>query len=286
VISPAGAPVSFGVDFADAPGNPPWADVLDGIAAAGLDALELGPAGYLPEDPERLRAALGERGLHAVGSFVFEPLHDPACRGSVLTAARRACAQISAAGGSLLVIVDRPSPERAATAGRRAAGAPSARFAPFRDTLLAVAEIAGTAGLTPVLHPHAGTYLEREDEIERMLDATGLDVCADSGHLAYAGLDPVEWVRAHADRIRHVHLKDLRLDVARSGLGFWEAVAAGVFVPLGAGDVDLGGVLGVLRDIGYRGHAVLEQDRSGGAGGDPVSDLRHSLAHLRSLAGP
>ena len=94
----ATGPVTWGVDFADAPGNPPWAHVLDEIAASGLGALELGPVGYLPEDPDTLRAALASRGLEAVGSFVFEDLHTPAQRRRGARRDRaRACAAIRAA---------------------------------------------------------------------------------------------------------------------------------------------------------------------------------------------
>ena len=116
----ATGPVTWGVDFADAPGNPPWQEVLDEIAASGLGALELGPVGYLPEDPAALRAALAGRGLTAVGSFVFDDLHDPARAGAVVAAARRACAAIAAADGAR---ARRHRPARAGAGGdRRALG--------------------------------------------------------------------------------------------------------------------------------------------------------------------
>jgi inosose dehydratase len=277
----ATAPVCWGVDFADAPGNPPWRDVLDGIAATGLAGAELGPVGYLPEAPERLTLELEARGLAAVGSFVFEPLHDPAQAKAVLATARRACAWIAAAGGTLLVIVDRVSAARAATAGHADALrlAPAAREG-FRERIAAVADIARAAGLEPVLHPHAGTYLERADEIEPMLAATGLGLCLDTGHLAYAGLDPVAWA-ARPD-VRHVHFKDLDGAAAARAGGFWEAVAAGAFCPIGTGSVDFAGVLGALRAAGYDGWATIEQDRVPGSG-DPVADVRRSAAHLARL---
>ena len=126
----ATGPVTWGVDFADAPANPPWAHVLDEIAASGLGALELGPVGYLPEDADTLRAALASRGLEAVGSFVFEDLHTPANADAVLATARRACAAIRAAGGTVLAIIDRPDEERAATAGRDGRRAAARRPAP------------------------------------------------------------------------------------------------------------------------------------------------------------
>jgi inosose dehydratase len=287
MIRLATAPVSWGVDFAGAPPNPPWRDVLDGIAATGLPGLELGPVGYLPEAPERLARELAARELHAVGSFVFEPLHDPAQQGAVLETARRACAWIGAAGGRVLVIVDRVCAARAATAGRPDAAPrlePGAWEA-FRTCVEAVGDLARDAGLEPVLHPHAGTYLETAGEIEAMRTATGLGLCLDTGHLAYAGLDPVRWA-ARPD-IRHVHLKDLDrgvLDAALArGDGFWQAMAAGVFCPVGAGSVDFAGVLGALRATGYDGWATIEQDRVPG-GGDPVADVRRSTAHLARVA--
>ncbi|HEX8101180.1 MAG TPA: hypothetical protein VF533_01070, partial [Solirubrobacteraceae bacterium] len=98
-VTLATGPVSWGVDFAAAPGNPPWPDVLDGIAAAGYPGLELGPLGYLPEDPARLRAELDRRGLAVAGSFVFEPLHEPERVPAALAAARRTAALVAAAGG-------------------------------------------------------------------------------------------------------------------------------------------------------------------------------------------
>jgi inosose dehydratase len=283
VIRLATAPVSWGVDFAGTPGNPPWREVLDGIAATGLRGLELGPVGYLPEAPHELAGALAARDLEAIGSFVFEPLHDPGREAAVLATARRACAWIAAAGGRVLVIVDRVSPTRAATAGQpdRAPRLAAAAWAGFRDRLAAVAAIARAAGLDPLLHPHAGTYLEFADEIEPMLAATGLGLCLDTGHLAYAGLDPVSWA-ARPD-VRHVHLKDFDAARVPDGGGFWDAVAAGAFVPVGAGQVDFAGVLGALRDAGYAGWATLEQDRLPGSG-DPVADVRRGVAHLAALA--
>ena len=65
----------------------------------------------------------------------------------------------------------------------------------------------------------------------------------------------------------------------RTGLGFWDALAEGIFCPLGAGVVDFGRVIAALDAIGYAGHATLEQDRVPGAGA-PLEDLAASLAAL------
>ena len=91
----AGGPVSWGVDFADAPGNPPYEDVLTGVAAADLSWIELGPVGYLPQD----RTLLAAHGLSVAGTFVFEALHDPSARPGAIRRPRGALSAVAATGG-------------------------------------------------------------------------------------------------------------------------------------------------------------------------------------------
>ncbi len=283
----ATGPVTWGVDFADAPANPPWSLVLDDIAASGLGALELGPVGYLPEDPPRLLSVLRERGLTAVGSFVFEDFHEPAQAEAIAAVTRRACRAIAAAQGAVLVLIDRPGAQRAATAGRSAA-APrlgDAQWASMIDALRRAAAIAADHGLRAVVHPHAGSFIEFEDEVGRLLDEPDLDLCLDTGHAAYAGAAPERLIAEYGPRLGHVHLKDVRAGVLErvrdEGLDFWAAIAAGVFCPLGRGVVDLPAVLAALGAAGYRGYATIEQDRVPGSG-SPLEDLAESRRVLVS----
>jgi inosose dehydratase len=265
-------PVSFGVDFADAPANPHWSEVLDGIAAAGYEWTELGPVGYLPDEvgPE-----LAARGLGVTAGFVFEPLHDPARREDVLGVARAVADRVSRLGGRFLVIIAAVTPERARTAGRPET---AARLAPgaLRPIVRDLAAIAADHGLRGVLHPHAGTYIEFEDEVEPLLEDA--ELCLDTGHWLYAGQDPVAAYARWADRIPYLHLKDL--DRSRRDGGFWGSVRAGAFRPLGDGDLDVAGLLRGLA--GFQGWAIVEQDRA--PGGDPVGELVASRRYLEGLA--
>jgi inosose dehydratase len=283
----AGGPVSWGVDFADAPDNPPYEDVLAGVAAAGLRWIELGPVGYLPED----RALLAAQGLAVAGTFVFEALHDPSARTEAIRAASRALTAIEATAGRVLVVIDRPGVTRAATAGRSAA-APrldASRWHGLVDTTREIAALAAERGVRPVFHPHAGSYVEFEDEIERLLadvPASELGLCVDTGHALYAGADPIALIGRHAARLEHLHLKDVsadRLASARSErLGFWTAIAGGIFCPVGEGLLTLEGLRETLAAAGFHGVATIEQDRRPGSPGQPAEDLGRSVQRLRA----
>jgi inosose dehydratase len=273
----ASGPVSWGVDFADVAGNPPWDVVLDGIAAAGYAGTELGPLGYLPA---HLAGELRARDLTLVAGFLFEPLCDPAHRAALLATARRVAARVAMTGGRFLLLIDLPSAGRTRTAGRsEAAPRLAADERAVLDRHLAeLARIAAGHGLRALVHPHAGGHIEFEDEIDALPDAVGL--CLDTGHCRYAGLDPTEAYRRWSDRVAHLHLKDIALDRVQDD--FWSTVRAGAFRPLGAGDVDFGELLGTLEREGYAGWLTIEQDRV--PGGDPVADLVAGRRHLEAIA--
>jgi inosose dehydratase len=284
----ATGPVSWGIDFADDPANPPWEVVLDEIARSGFRGTELGPVGYLPEDPAALRAAIDARGLAVGGSFLFQPLHDPGRRAEVLAVAQRTCRAIAAAGGEHLVLLDLVSPERAATAGRTedARRLDAREWAGLLGAVRAVAAVASDHGLRPVFHPHAGSYVEFADEVQRLLADDPIDLCLDTGHSAIAGIDPVALLHRHAARIPYLHLKDVDAAVLAGArarrLDFWAALRAGVFVPLGRGMVDLPGVAAVLQATGFDGWATVEQDRVPGSG-TPLRDVVASRHHLEAI---
>jgi inosose dehydratase len=289
----ATGPVSWGVDFADSPSNPPWPDVLDDIGRSGFRHLELGPVGYLPEDPRVLRAELERRGLRASGSFVFQPLYERARLSEILATTRRTCAAIAAAGGRFLVVIDLVTPERSATAGRSgvARRLELHGWQALVDGVRAVAAVASLEfGLRPLFHPHAGSHVEFEDEIERLLAALPprtIELCLDTGHCAYAGIDPVRLYRRHAARIPYLHLKDVDPGVhARAladGMDFWKAVSAGVFCPLGLGCVPFPALVRELTERGFDGWATVEQDRDARRPGPALADVIAGRTYLESI---
>ena len=143
------------------------------------------------------------------------------------------------------------------------------------------------------LHPHVGTHVETEAEVDRFLADSDLDICIDTGHLLIGGTDPVAFVRDHGDRIVHAHLKDVDTTIApslRSGeLSLLSATRQGLFVPLGRGDAGIASVLDALARHGYDGWLVLEQDTAitgeePPVGREPIVDVSESIAFLHNSA--
>jgi inosose dehydratase len=290
----ANAPTSWGVEDPGEPANPPWRRVLDEVAAAGYAGIELGPLGYLPEDSDRLRRELDARELELVAGFVFAPLHTPAGAAEALRVARATCALLAACGARYLVVIQGFTPGRERSAGRpgEASGLSGAEWTVLAAAVDQLARVASEDhGLVPCVHPHAGTHVEFEPEIERLLACTDpklVSVCIDTGHCAYAGVDPVALYRRHAERVAYLHLKDLRREPLRERpLSFEDAVAAGVFCPLGDGVVDFAGLGAALDEHGFEGWATVEQDRLPTDTASPAQHAAASLRHLRAagLAG-
>ena len=123
---------------------------------------------------------------------------------------------------------------------------------------------AGDRGLRVAVHPHHGTVVERPEDVERLLDVSAVRLCLDTGHLMVGGGDPVALARTAGSRIVHVHLKDVDAAIAErvaaGDLGYHAGVRAGLYRPLGDGDVDVRGVLRAVEESAEVVWYVLEQD--------------------------
>lgn len=287
------APCSWGVEFAADPRNPDWRDVLRDCAQAGYKGIELGPVGYMPEDPAVLGAALDEFGLQLIGGVVFRPFHDPAAWEDVLDAAHRTCRALKAHGAEHLVLIDSISPRRAPTAGRasEAEQMDAMEWAAFRERIATVARI-GTEeyGLTTGIHAHAAGFMDFEPELERLLDEVDeriLRICFDTGHHSYAGFDPVAFIKRHEDRISYMHFKDIdpevKARVIENRTGFYDACGQGIFCNLGEGDVDFPAVRQALLEAGFEGWCTVEQDCDPTLDPDPLGDARKNREYLESI---
>lgn len=293
MIKIGNAPCSWGVEFADDPRNPDWRRVLRENAAAGFGGIELGPVGFMPEDPAILADALAEHAQELVGGVVFRAFHDPAQWDDVLDGAVRTCKALSAHGAQHLVLIDSISQRRAPTAGRanEAEQMDAAEWAAFRDRIGRVAKMgAEDYGLTVGIHAHAAGFMDFEPELERLLDEIDekiLKICFDTGHHSYAGYDPVAFMKRHINRISYMHFKDIdpsvKARVIANRTGFYDACADGIFCNLGDGDVDFPAVRQVLLDAGFDGWCTVEQDCDPAGNTSPIEDARTNRTYLQSI---
>jgi inosose dehydratase len=287
------APCSWGVEFADDPRNPSWQRVLDECKAAGYNGIELGPVGFMPEDPAVLGEALAARDLALIGGVVFRPFHDPDKWDDVMDAAVRTCKALTAHGAQHLVLIDSISPRRAPTAGRpsEAVQMDDAQWQGFVSRFRDIARMgAEDYGLTVSTHPHAAGFIDFEPEIERLLEdipAELLKICLDTGHSHYAGFEPVPFLARHIGRVAYVHFKDIdpvvRADVIAKRTGFYDACGQGIFCNLGGGLTDYPAVRQLLLDSGYQGWCTVEQDCDPAGSTSPVNDAMANRNYLRSI---
>jgi inosose dehydratase len=250
----------------------------------GLAATELGPEGFLPSDPEGLTALLDSYGLSCVGTFAPVVLHDAGH--DPLPDIAGPLDALVACGASVLVLA-------AATGTDGYDSRPTlddAQWATLLGNLDRLGAAAAEKGVLAVLHPHVGTMVETRSEVDRVLAGSQIKLCLDTGHLLIGGTDPLQLAREVPDRIAHAHLKDVDAAIAarvQAGeLTYTDAVRDGIYTPLGAGDIDIAGIVTALRHNGFDGWFVMEQDTIlGGEPTDegPMRDVRTSVAYMSSV---
>lgn len=290
------APISWGIcEIPDWGPQLPYTRVLDEMSRAGYAGTELGPAGYLPDDPDALRGLLSERRLTMAAAFVPVNLRETGRLEEELHSVARTASLLAALGATQILISDGGDPLRSAIAGRpdetEKHGLTGKQWRYFGRSLNEIARVVADMGLGLSFHSHGGTYVENPNEIARLADATDperVKLCLDTGHIAFGGGDPVALFDAYSDRTGHVHLKDIRLArlnaYVREGRDYVAAAKGDVFVPLGEGDVDLTAIVDTLQKRDYAGWIIVEQDRVvHDAEADTAEAARTSREYLRAL---
>jgi len=234
--------------------------------AAGFEGVELGCK--FPRTAPELKQALAPHGLALVSGWYSANLleRDAAEEFEAMRPHREL---LSALGCDVVVVAETTRcihGERGTRLSQRPVLAPSdwPRFAERLDEL-------GTrlqdAGLTLAYHHHMGTVVQTEDEVDRLMDSCddAVSLLLDTGHLTFAGGDPVRAAARHAARIAHVHCKDVRSAVLARSLNrdssFLDAVLDGVFTVPGDGSVDYPAVLAPIARAGYGDWLVVDAEQ-------------------------
>ncbi|WP_405538221.1 sugar phosphate isomerase/epimerase family protein [Streptomyces antimycoticus] len=263
------APDSWGVWFPDDDQQVPWQRFLDEVTQAGYQWIELGPYGYLPTDPARLTEETGRRGLTVSAGTVFTSLH----RGpEVWDATWEHVSQVAeltrAMNAKHLVVI--PSFWRDDKTAELIEP-PTLTTEQWRHLSTGMErlgrEVRERFGLDIVVHPHADTHIDTEENVARFLDATDSDLvnlCLDTGHYAYCGGDSVKLIETYGERIGYLHLKqvdpEILADVVENEVPFGPAVQRGVMCEPPNGVPELGPVLTAAQNLDVDLFAIVEQD--------------------------
>lgn len=234
------------------------------IAAAGYEGIEMfdGNVAAYADRPHELRSMLSGAGLELVSVYTGANFIYADILPDELHRVQRAAELASSVGAQRLVV---------GGGARRAAGTSDADYDRLAEALDRVVDIAESQGLSASYHPHLSTIVESPDELERLLPHTRIGFCPDTAHLAAGGGDPAALIRRYPDRVRHVHLKDLRPASASEPLQF---------LPLGEGDLDFADILLAVRESGYDSWLLVELDAYDG---DPRAAAEISKAYLDKL---
>lgn len=295
MIRVANAPVSFGVfelTVGKLPNLPGPDEILDAVAGAGYAGIDLGPVGYLGHRDE-LRQRLEGRGLGLAGGWVQMRFSERDGFEEDLTVLDQALDVFSVVADTGLerpkpTLADAGSPARVANPGRGKdlpeIGLDASGWSRLADGVKRAVDRCRDRGLEATFHHHACTHVEAPHEVERLLELTDVGLCLDTGHLLLGGGDPVQALRDWGDRINHLHVKDVRMEVLRKVItdraGMEAVWSRGTFCELGTGDVDIEGFLSLVKDRGFSGWLVVEQDRIPGPD-EPASDATEAQARNR-----
>jgi inosose dehydratase len=263
------APDSWGVWM---PGLDPlqttWQRYLDEVQQAGYRYSELGPFGYLPADPGIVREEYAKRGLTLTGGTVFVALHKGR---EALEKAKADCdtemAVIGPNGAKHLVIL----PEGYTDMDGHLTASPTLTDDEWTSLNTGMSElgkyVTDKHGAVLVFHTHADSHVGTQEEIERFLDGTDpetVQLCLDTGHVAYCGADNLKLIADYPDRVQYVHLKQvdraIQARVREEKLGFAPAVRLGAMVEPPLGEPDMVTLLAALGALDRDLYCIVEQD--------------------------
>ena len=265
----------------------PYPQIIDEMTKAGYSFTEWDKS--MAQEPDRMRGDLKARGLGIVGGFVEVDFRTSAKRDSEIARALEIGRFLNSIGGGYVVTADSGDSRRLQEAGHvdPAGGLTDDQWKTFGEGLNELGKSLGNEGIRLVFHNHVGTYVETESEIERFLAVTNTDHvswCLDSGHVTYGGGDTLRLLTKHGHRVGYVHLKDVDgavLDRSRAGnWSFEKALQQFIFPPLGDGIARVPEVLGTLKQAGYDGWIVIEQDTTPL---DPTENAERNRIYLEKL---
>jgi inosose dehydratase len=269
----------------------PFGQCVSEMALAGFQGCSVGHK--YPTDPAVLKSALDLRGLRVSEPWVSTYFTINSMEQQTIDTFEDQLAFIQAMGGTDIVVAEFGRSSHllpiALLANRPVLG--DHEWDLLSKGLDRLGEIAASRGMRLCYHHHIGTGVMTRADVDRLMASTTpelVHLLLDTAHLAFAGDDPLSAAEAYADRIKHVHLKDIRPAVVsrvrEEGLSFQDAIQAGVFTVPGDGAIDFVPILQALARVGYEGWLVVEAEQDP-AKANPLEYALKARAYLREVLG-
>lgn len=275
-------------DMPELGGATPLETCLSEARQAGYAGVELG--NKFPRRAAALRPILERHGLALVSGWYSGRLLERPLEAEI-AAIEGHLALLSELGCGVMVFAETTGSiagARGTALSQRPRLAPG-DWAGFGAKLTGLADHLAKRGVAMAYHHHMGTVVESEDDVDRLMAATGpaVGLLLDTGHLAYAGADPLALTKRYKTRINHVHCKDIRrtvLDQLRAAdASFLDSVVGGVFTVPGDGAIDYPPILAELKQVGYAGWLVVEAEQDP-AKAHPLTYARKGFEYLSRAA--
>jgi inosose dehydratase len=292
-ITIGSAPDSWGVWFPSDPEQVSPEVFLQEVAEAGYEWIELGPYGYLSTDPGKLSEQLDEYGLGVLAGTVFEHLHRPDSWNAVWTQVTNVGALTQAVGGEHIVVIAETYRDQKTGAVLEDSQLTDDQWMQLTTQMDELGRrILEEYGLHVQFHSHADSHVGYQPEIERFLEATNpeyVNLCLDTGHVAYYGGDCVELITKYPERIGLVHLKQVNPQIVQQVLDkdipWAEAVRMGAMTEPPLGVPDMPGVLDALSGLNRDVVAIVEHDLYPCPPDMPLPIAKRTRDYLSSCSG-
>ncbi len=270
----------------------PFEQCIQEMAAAGYAGCEVG--NKFPKEADVLLAALSAHQLQVASQWCDIFFTEPGREQETVQLFSEKLMFLKSLGAKTIVVCERGGSiqgKNVAVFGDNKPVFSEVTWQALFEGLKQIGDIATAHDMQIAYHHHMGTGIQDEDEIDHLLsntDPARINLLFDTGHLVYAGIDPLNIIAKYADRIVHVHLKDLRQgkidEVKRNNMSFLDSVKAGVFTVPGDGQIDFKPILDELSHNNYQGWMIVEAEQDPKQA-HPLTYAKMGREHIYSITG-
>src|SRR3954454_15155499 len=284
------APDSWGIWFADDPHQTPADRLMDEVVQAGEEWIEIGAYGYLSTDPARLRDDLGSRRLKVSGGTTFAGLHHPGAFDAVWEHVAPIASLTAAMGAEHMVVIPDLWRDDLTGSEKESRELSAEQWSALTENHNELGRrMLEEYGVHSQFHSHADSHVGYQRDVERFLEATDpayVNLCLDTGHIAYYGGDSIELITKYPDRIGYLHLKQVDAELAAravaADISFSQTVRMDIMVEPPSGVPDLAEVLRAAGELPQNLFAIVEQDMYPCSPDRPLPIARRTYTYLSS----